>query len=281
QSLKVQWFNLQFDDITAGVDAAGQARLANRLLARLRERDPHAQMILCPTFYWGTGEEPAAREYLEVWAQELHPDIYVFWTGDAVVTPRITRAAAESFRRAVGHRLIIWDNYPVNDANPTMHLGPVIGRDPDLVEVCDGYLSNPMHAQNEINRLPLLTIADFAYNPRAYDPERSIGQAILHLAQTPDQQETLADLVELYPGMLLFGQGTGFNPFVTRFEEIVATPHSHALAAAYLEHAQNVLSRLRTHFPDRFTDAQSTLHADLERARAVYEATYGTRAMMD
>ena len=274
QSLKVQWFNLQFDDISAGIDAAGQARLANRLLGRLREGDPHAQMILCPTYYWGTGEEPAAREYLQTWARELHPDVYVFWTGDAVVTPHITRAAAESFRRAVGHRLIIWDNYPVNDANPTLHLGPVTGRDPDLAEACDGYMSNPMHAQNEINRLPLLTMADFAYNPRAYDPERSIGQAILHLADTREQQETLADLVELYPGMLIFGQGTGFNPFVTRFEEIVATPHSHPLAQAYLEHAEDVLRRLQTHFPDRLADAQATLASDLDRLRATRAAVY-------
>jgi hypothetical protein len=275
QGLKVQWFNLQFDDITAGIDAAGQARLANRLFARLRECDPHAQLILCPTYYWGTGQDPTAREYLQTWARELHPDVFVFWTGDAVVTPRITRAAAESFRQAVGHRLITWDNYPVNDGAPTLHLGPVIGRDPGLADVCDGYMSNPMHTQNETNRLPLLTTADFAYNPWAYDPERSIGQAILHLAGTPEEQATLADLVELYPGMLIFGQGTGYNPFLTRFEELLATPHSHPMAAACLEHAEGVLHRLQTQFGDRFTDAQATLAADLARARMNYEAAYG------
>ena len=36
-----------------------------------------------------------------------------------------------------------------------------------------------MRKQNEINRIPLATCADYAYNPRAYDPSRSVGQAIL------------------------------------------------------------------------------------------------------
>ena len=42
----------------------------------------------------------------------------------------MTRKAAESFRRAAaGHRIVIWDNYPVNDRSGALHLGPVIGRD--------------------------------------------------------------------------------------------------------------------------------------------------------
>jgi hypothetical protein len=275
QSLGVQWFNVQFDDISAGIDPVGQAQCVNALFARLRARNPHAQMIVCPTYYWGTGLEPAAREYLVAFGQELHPDVYVFWTGDAVVTPTITREAAASYRETVGHRLIIWDNYPVNDAAPTLHLGPVTGRDRDLCAVCDGYMANPMHRENEIGRLPLLTVADYAYNPWAYDPERAIGQAILHLADTPERRQTLADLVELYPGMLIFRQGTGFNPLTTRFDDLLKTPHSRSIAAAYLRHAEDVLHRLQAHFPGRFSDARQALEPDLARLRNAYTATYG------
>jgi len=105
-------------------------------------------------------------------------------TGDAVVG-RISRKAADTFRGIVKHRLFLWDNYPVNDANPTMHLGPVIDRDADLCDVIDGYMSNPMRLQNEANRIPLATCADYAYNPAAYDPLRSIGQAIVHQTNDP------------------------------------------------------------------------------------------------
>jgi len=275
QSLGVHWFNVQFDDISQGIDAVGQARFVNALLQRLRRHDSEAQMVFCGTYYSGNGQDAAAKAYLEAIARELDPKVYVFWTGDGVVG-RITRRAAEAYRQAVGHRLIIWDNYPVNDSNPTLHLGPVTGRDRDLCEVADGYMSNPMASENRINRLPLMTCADYAYNPWAYDPARSIGQAILHLAETPEQQRALKDLVELYPGMLVHGQGTGYNPVVTRFSEILATPHSRWLAEVYLQHVEDVAARLRRHFAGRFTDATKTAEGNLAVMRQAYRDTYGT-----
>lgn len=274
QRLGVRWFDIQFDDITGGIDAAGQARFTNALFTRLRERDPDAQMILCPVYYWGTGEEPAAREYLEVLARELDPEVYVFWTGDAVVG-RITRKAAESYKAIVRHRLFLWDNYPVNDGSPTLHLGPVLFRDRDLCEVVDGYLANPLAPQNEANRIPLLSEADYAYNPWDYDPARSIGQAIVHLGETLAQREALRELVELYPGMLLFGQGTGYNPAVARLQAIVAEPHSRPVAEAYLAHVEGVLRRLTDAFPDQFRDARATLAGNLETMRAICREAYG------
>lgn len=274
QGLGVKWFNLQFDDISAGIDAGGQARVANAILERLRQRDPEAQMVLCPTYYWGTGEEPQARTYLEELGRELHPDAYIFWTGPAVVTPNITRRAAEQYRALVGHRLIIWDNYPVNDGGPTLHLGPVMGRDPDLCEVCDGYMSNPLCPQNQANRIPLLTIADYAYNPWDYDPARSIGQAILHLGETDAQREVLRDLVEMYPGMLLFREGTWFNPLRERFFQLLAGPHSRWLATAVVAHVQDVVRRMQDCFGDRFSDARQILERDLRTMEEALAASY-------
>ncbi len=275
QGLGVRWHNIQFDDISRGIDATGHARLANRLLQRLREADASAEMILCPTYYWGTGEDEAARTYLEALGRELHPDVYVFWTGPSVVPAGITREDARAYREAIGHRLIIWDNYPVNDGSATLHLGPVTGRDADLCTVAEGFMANPMHTQNEIGRIPLLTIADYTYNPFDYDPARAIGQAIAHLADTPQQRETLRDLVELYPGMLMCAQGTGWNPPLQRLEQIVQTPHSRWLADLVVGHLADVLDRLKEQFPGRFTPACATLSANLETMRRVYSASYG------
>ena len=176
QGLGVKWFNISLDDATQGVNASTQAKVVNEVLRRLRAKDAEAQMIFCPTFYWSDGNATNQmnlgmdqRPYLETLARELDPNVYLFWTGDGVVGS-ITRRAAESFRRISGHRLFLWDNYPVNDNQPAMHLGPVVDRDSDLCEVIDGYMSNPMCRQNQINRLPLATCADYAYNPRGYDP---------------------------------------------------------------------------------------------------------------
>jgi len=270
QGLGVTWFSICLDDITHGIDAKGQAHAVNEIFRRLRAADPGARMVFCPTYYWGVGEDPQARTYLADLATELHPEVYVFWTGPSVVPQRVPRTAAEAYRRHVRHRLFLWDNYPVNDAHPTLHLGPLTGRDPDLGTVVDGYMANPMCPQNEINRIPLLTIADYTYNPVDYDPGRSIGQAIVHLAETAEQRRVLRDLVEMYPGMLLAGKGTSWNPVRECFGRLMAMPHSGYVAGLYVRHAEDVLARLTKAFPDRFADARETLASDVRYMRQSY-----------
>ncbi|MCL4219549.1 MAG: beta-N-acetylglucosaminidase domain-containing protein, partial [Candidatus Hydrogenedentes bacterium] len=267
QQKGMRWFCLSLDDIQQGIDAAGQAIAANRLLAKLREADPGAQLLFCPTYYWGDGSEPEAAAYLETLAADLDDDVYVFWTGDAVVTPRITRRAAEAYKARVGHELFIWDNYPVNDGHRTLHLGPLTGRDADLNEVCAGYMANPMRSENELNRIPLLTIADYAYNPTQYDPGRSLGQAILHMSKNKQQRDVLKDLVELFPGMLIFNKGTSFNPVLTRFDELRALPHSRQVTALYVEHVESVARRLDAAFPKMFAPGKQTLAETINEMR--------------
>lgn len=267
QSEGVHWFSVSLDDVAwdkGGPEAGGlvHATFANSVFARLRQTDPSAQMIFCPGPYWGNGTDAKARPYLEALKRQLNQDIYVFWTGDDVVTPKITRAAAESFKQAVGHRLFLWDNYPVNDAYPTMHLGPVIGRDSDLCEIIDGYISNPMTTQNEINRLPLATCADYALNPHAYNPERSENQAITNLTTTVAQQTALRALVSLYPGFLVTGGGTGSNPVRNKFNVLTGSGDD-AAVMAYIQSVNAVATHFAEEFPDHFLDARKTIFADV------------------
>jgi hyaluronoglucosaminidase len=260
----VRWFCLSLDDVTWGEDgpAVGGRRhgeFATRLLLRLRQRDTGAQLSFVPVVYWGDGSDSESHAYLEALGEALHPDVCVFWTGDGVVTPCITRAAAERYKAVVQHRLLLWDNYPVNDAQHALHLGPVIGRDPDLHEVVDGYVSNPHCEQNQANRIPLLTFLDYAYNPRAYDPARSIGQAIAHLTRSPVERAVLAQLTETYPGMLYTGGGTGTNSLRTRFS-LAASPEE---AEAILRRAQTLLRALERELPDDYVPARRILQGDV------------------
>jgi hypothetical protein len=275
QSLGVKWFNVSLDDISQGINASSQAKVVNDLFQRLRAKDPQAQLILCPTFYWGDGTLPKQQPYLEILARELDKDVYVFWTGDAVVG-KVTRRAAETFRRISGHRLFLWDNYPVNDNQPTLHLGPVVDRDADLGEVIDGYMGNPHCKQNEINRLPLATCADYAYNPAAYDPLRSIGQAICQVGATSGQRQVLRDLVETYPGMLIYSpsRGTGFNSLQDQCDRILSGPHSRQAALAYLEHLRGLLQRLKSEFSDGYQPEKATLENDLQQVAKKIAARY-------
>jgi hypothetical protein len=276
QSLGVKWFNISLDDITQGIDASSHAQVVNTIFGRLRAKDPEAQMIFCPTFYWGDGTEPNQKPYLEVLARELDPQVYLFWTGDAVVG-RISRQAADTFRRISAHRVFLWDNYPVNDDAPTMHLGPVMDRDPDLYEVIDGYMGNPHCKQNQANRIPLATCADYAYNPAAYDPARSIAQAILLVGENPAQREVLRDLVETYAGMLVWSppqRGPGFNSVREQFERISALTHSRQAALAYRDRLEQLLHRMKKTFPQSFLAEQATLEEDLRVISAKYQQRY-------
>jgi hypothetical protein len=268
QSQGVRWFSVCLDDVGWGADGpaaggAAHAGLANTIFGRLRDNDPGAQLILCPVPYWGDGSNAQDRAYLEALGGALHPDAYVFWTGDRVFAQRVTRRAAEAYRRTVRHRLFLWDNYPVNDGNPTLHLGPLRGREPDLCEVVDGYMSNPMRTQNEINRIPLATCADYAYNPWAYDPARSIGQAILHLADGEAQRQVLRDLVEAYPGFIATGGDSRTNPVRARFAALRAAPETRPAALDLVRRMEELDARLAKGFPDRFGAARETIGGDI------------------
>ncbi len=277
QGLGVRWFSLSYDDIPVeGQDKSelGQAhaRLANRLQAKLKEKDPEVNLIFCPVYYWGCGEEAESRAYLSALARFLDQDIHIFWTGDGVVTTQITYRCAKAYKDIVRHKLIIWDNYPVNDRHPVLHLGPVSGRDPRLCELAEGYMSNPLSPQNDINRLPLLTCADYAFNPWKYDPSRSIGQAILHLAETPSQRQALKDLVELYPGNINLGYTeTSFNSVLARMANLLREPEGKKLARAYIEHVEGVLARLEKEFPDAYASTKTTLASHLSRMKEMAE----------
>jgi hypothetical protein len=276
QGLGVKWFNLSLDDAKGGINAATQAKVCNDLFHRLRAKDPEAKMIFCPTYYWGDGTLPKQKPYLEELANDLDPDIYVFWTGDAV-RGKVSRRAAETFRGIIKRRVILWDNYPVNDDYATMNLGPVTGLDPDLGEVLDGYMCNPMCKQNGIDRIPLATCADYAYNPRAYDPLRSIGQAILLQAKKPAQREVLRDLVEIYPGFFLNSASKNypaFNAVRTQMDQILAMPQSRLTAQAYLDWLQQLAARFDRQFPHDYAPEKATLADDLIYARQKLAARY-------
>jgi len=174
----VSWFVLAVDDIPnrPGL-ATEQASLAWWLLAALRDR--HGGDVRCslvPTEYVGTRPSP----YLTTLASDLPGDVDVFWTGPTVCSPTITADDASAWRDAVGgRRLLLWDNYPVNDAvmERELHLGPYRGRDAALSDVVDGILCNPM-LQPRASLVALATAAEYLADPAGYDEQGAWERAI-------------------------------------------------------------------------------------------------------
>jgi hyaluronoglucosaminidase len=195
----VRTFAVLFDDIPSRLVHARDRRVfANSLaraeglwLAEIAARQPSSwkdvEWWICPSYY---SEDPLLErafgefecDFLETMAQDLPANVACFWTGPAVVSRNITLRHARRISARLHHRLLLWDNYPVNDLSMAaeLHIGPLSGRDPRLPEFVYGYLNNPM-LQPALSLLPLATCFDYAVKPNRYDPEASWCKAVRQL----------------------------------------------------------------------------------------------------
>jgi hypothetical protein len=149
----------------------------------IHDREPgvwkNVEWWLCPSYY--TPDPLLARtfgafepDFLHTLAEHLPAHVACFWTGPSVVSKKIGLAHVREIAKQLKHKLILWDNYPVNDLSmkDELHIGPLQGRDSRLPQAVYGYLNNPL-LQQELGLIPLATCFDYADNPSAYDPEAS------------------------------------------------------------------------------------------------------------
>lgn len=226
----IPWFLLLLDDIPLQRDLAPrQAELATWLFARLRATRADTSLTLCPTEYVGTRPSP----YLGELGAGLPADIDVMWTGPTVCSPTVRADDAQGWTEALGgHRTIVWDNTPVNDATMTneLHLGPYLGRDADLADVVGGVLCNPM-TQAYASLLQLSTAMEFLSDPDAYDAPRAWARAWADLGG--ERAEPLAVLARASADGPLVEPGTlELTQLVDRLEVALDGPDWADAAAA-------------------------------------------------
>ena len=176
QRLGVSHFMLSFDDIGGELTAAlatKQAQLADFIVHRERIQHPRFTLIFTPTLYDGIRPSP----YWAALKTFLYQGISVVWTGPYVLSKTISSQDEETAQRLIGHRLVIWDNYPVNDYtyleppyHPHLFLGPVTGRSPGLKARVAGYFFNPM-LQAQASEVALYTGASYLNHPLSYHPQ--------------------------------------------------------------------------------------------------------------
>lgn len=192
----VRTFSILFDDIPSRLEHIADQRTYAQSLAkaeavwvkRVFERQSPSwkdvEWWICPSYY--TEDPLLARmfgafepRFLETLAEHLPGAVACFWTGPAVVSNKISLAHIRKAAKRLKHRLILWDNYPVNDLamSMEMHLGPLSGRDPRLPEQVYGYLNNPL-LQESLSFIPLGTCFDYAADPAHYNSEESWKRVI-------------------------------------------------------------------------------------------------------
>ncbi len=193
-SLGVTGFALLLDDIPGVLQHApdraafgslvdAQLAVVNEVASRLASTVSVEDFAVCPTQYWGRGDEPYIRDL----GRGLDPRIRLYWTGREICSPHLEARDAQIFADATGRPPLYWDNFPVNDVAMTgeLHIGPYVGRDAGLAVVAEGIVANAMPLA-EASKIALSSIADYVRDPVTFDSEASWEAAIARAAGPRD-----------------------------------------------------------------------------------------------
>ncbi len=254
-------FALLFDDIPDRMHhedaarwpymAAAQAEVASALFRRVRERQPGARFLFCPTPYCGRMAERqlGGPGYLDTIGRELDAGVDICWTGPDIVSREISVAHVRGVRDILKRKPVIWDNLHANDYDgQRFYCGPYAGRPRELREEVAGILSNP-NCELPLNDVPLRTLGEFLRGSGPWD-ERSAYLAAM--AAWLPRFATVGPPVEL-EDLLLLG-----DCYYLPCEE-------GPLAAAFIEAA----GRLLASDPAGWGERRAALQAQAERLRGV------------
>ena len=170
--------------------AAAHVDLINRVDKYLKGASAQNRLTITPVTYtsaWGS------RDYIRELGAGVDPDVELIWSGPDVASPAIPLPEAKEWGEYLHRKPLIWDNFPTNDGQGwRLNLGPLRGRDRNLNVAVRGLISNPMN-QAVASLIPLETVADYLWNPTAYDAEKSENHAL-----TSQYGEDAAQLLDAY-----------------------------------------------------------------------------------
>ncbi len=183
----IPW-DFQYEDDKDAFDGIADAHidLVNKTYKALKDIDNNIKLTVCPTQY--SGDENGY--YISKFGRGIPSDVSLFWTGEEICSRILTVRESDELMRSTNHKPLFWDNFPVNDCEmfQEMHLGALTGRDKELYKHCEGLISNVMEYA-ECSKIPLMTVADYLWNPEEYNPDKSLKNA---------HNELLGDKADLF-----------------------------------------------------------------------------------
>jgi len=186
QALGVKNIVLAFDDSMGmlyskndrdrfGSLGEAEVYVANKLNKALKEYDPEIVLVIVPEIYAGV----YPMEYTNTLAKKLDKDITIGWTGNEIVTPNLNGADTNKANDFYGRMVSFGDNWG--------GMYPLLGRNPDIHNATTQFLMNPFNLQGELPipgaegasmpelmRIQGASLADFTWNPYAYDPDKTL-----------------------------------------------------------------------------------------------------------
>ncbi len=175
-------FAVFFDDISAN-SVQKQVDFLNYLNREVvKAKGDVKGLIVCPSEYcisfaggWNTSST-----YLNELGKGLDADIDIMWTGSAVVDMELS-GSCQWFTNKTGRKPFIWHNYPCSDyGSRPLLLCPYEPASTDLPSRITGFTANPMEYY-EASKVGLYGMADFAWNPEAYDPWEAWEEAVQYI----------------------------------------------------------------------------------------------------
>ncbi len=123
------------------------AALLEKLTLDISRRFPKTSMIFCPTVYsdqMAETKDAKTSQYLQDLATSIPAHIPLFWTGQKIVSPTITKSSIDFVLKTFHNNIIIWDNLYANDYCPQkLFLSPLTGRNPSMLKNIRGFMINP------------------------------------------------------------------------------------------------------------------------------------------
>ena len=158
----------------------------------LRKELDQYTLIMCPTEYWQNYDTP----YRQDLKNNLDQNIKVFWTGYKVVPEYLPNKDGYNAQKFFGHELVLWENYPVNDMAPDkLFMGPIENRGDELHRSHIGLISNPM-IKWSLSIIPIMTMADYMWDPSKYDKEESYNKAVMNFCGTTKIYQSMINILE-------------------------------------------------------------------------------------
>ena len=190
-----------YDKEHFGTAAKADVHILNELLKGLGKDYPKARIMVCPPFYWGP-TSPSAEWYAEPRDDYLYavgklpPRIELQWTGPKVKSNIVAKEHVQWITERIKRKPVYWQNAWESPHPNFAHYAT------DPVRCWkdwyyDGFAED-IDCQTYNSTFPgnfvlLATIADYFWNPKAYDPEASVADAARKLAG-PACYETLVEL---------------------------------------------------------------------------------------
>lgn len=187
-----------------------QAYMVNDLYKWLHNNYGDIRFELCPPWYLNEFIDRSrgrAESYFKDLNTMIPKDVSIIWTGNTVRSLSFDKADVKRYADLCGREPMLWDNTlyarsleGIYGGYPSMY--------PDKIKLCNLFEpwdvavpenyeeSSPYFYSNglpntEIYKIKYATLADFQWNPKAYNPEESLWRVLL----STYGKETAADLI--------------------------------------------------------------------------------------